>query len=359
MRRNYIDNLRWICILLLIPFHAAMAWNSWGEGNYVYLGPNKGFSTFIVLLSPWYMPLLFVLAGISMRYALKKRSTKEFLKERIHKLLIPLVAGILTVVAAMAYYGDKINYGYEGNFFSHYKIFFTRFTMLTGYDGGFTPGHLWFLLYLLLTSLIAYGIIKIQQKWLPQFTCGKMKSYKIVLTGILVIACYPVLNIADKSLGMYLVLLLSGYYLFYEESIMDQLQKNRILFLIIGLICDIADAYLYIWVEDANGVLNTVLMLAATWFMILGILGLARTGLNQKNKITTYFRDRSFLFYIFHFIWLIVAMNQMENVTHNMALFFLGSVLIAYILTFATVELVIRIPFLCFLFGAKSVKCSK
>ena len=30
-RKHYIDNLRWIMILMLIPYHAAMAWNTWGD----------------------------------------------------------------------------------------------------------------------------------------------------------------------------------------------------------------------------------------------------------------------------------------------------------------------------------------
>lgn len=29
-RKNFIDNLRWMCILLLIPYHAAIAYNFWG-----------------------------------------------------------------------------------------------------------------------------------------------------------------------------------------------------------------------------------------------------------------------------------------------------------------------------------------
>ena len=35
-RRHDIDNLRTFCILLLVPYHAAMAFNCWGEANYVW-----------------------------------------------------------------------------------------------------------------------------------------------------------------------------------------------------------------------------------------------------------------------------------------------------------------------------------
>ena len=31
MRKWFIDNLRWIVIFLLIPYHAAQAFNVWGE----------------------------------------------------------------------------------------------------------------------------------------------------------------------------------------------------------------------------------------------------------------------------------------------------------------------------------------
>ena len=34
--KHYIDNLRWITLLILIPYHTAMAWNVWGEPNYIY-----------------------------------------------------------------------------------------------------------------------------------------------------------------------------------------------------------------------------------------------------------------------------------------------------------------------------------
>lgn len=37
MRKHYIDNLRWSILLILIPYHTAMAWNAWGEPFYIFL----------------------------------------------------------------------------------------------------------------------------------------------------------------------------------------------------------------------------------------------------------------------------------------------------------------------------------
>lgn len=48
MRKYYIDNLRWITFLMLIPCHAAIAWNVWGEPNYIYYGSSQVISSIVV-----------------------------------------------------------------------------------------------------------------------------------------------------------------------------------------------------------------------------------------------------------------------------------------------------------------------
>ena len=93
MRKHYIDNLRWLILLILIPYHAAQAWNTWGEPNYIFFEGNRAISSIIVFFSPYFMPLLFVLAGISTKFALQKRTKKEYLIERVHRLLVPLLFG--------------------------------------------------------------------------------------------------------------------------------------------------------------------------------------------------------------------------------------------------------------------------
>ena len=164
MRKYYIDNMRWIIILLLIPYHAAMAWNIWGEPNYIYFESNKTISSIVVFLSPYFMPLMFLIAGISTRYALQKRTIRQYVFERTKKLLIPFVFGTMLIMPLMTYIADKFNCGYQGNLFRHYTVFFTRFTDLTASDGGFSVGQFWFILYLFLISLVAIGITLLQRK---------------------------------------------------------------------------------------------------------------------------------------------------------------------------------------------------
>lgn len=78
IRKHYIDNLRNLAILLLFPVHTFMIWNNFGSRFYIWQGENKILSTLIVLVNTGFMPILFVLAGMSARYALEKRTNKEF-----------------------------------------------------------------------------------------------------------------------------------------------------------------------------------------------------------------------------------------------------------------------------------------
>lgn len=110
------------------------------------------------------MPLMFLIAGISTRFALQKRTMGQYVFERAKKLLIPFAFGTMLIMPLMTYFADKFNCGYQGGLFRHYTIFFTRFTDLTGSDGGFSVVQFWFILYLFLISLIAIGITLLPRK---------------------------------------------------------------------------------------------------------------------------------------------------------------------------------------------------
>ena len=124
MRKYYLDNLRTIMILFLFPVHTFMIWNNYGGKFYVWGGENKLLSSLIIIVNPWFMALLFVIAGMCTRYSLEKRGTKKFIKERLTKLFIPLIGGMLLLVPIQTFYARKFFFGYTGSRFENYKYFF-------------------------------------------------------------------------------------------------------------------------------------------------------------------------------------------------------------------------------------------
>lgn len=355
MRKHYIDNLRWIIILLLVPYHAAMAWNVWDEPNYIYFEGNRIISSIIVLLSPYFMPVLFLLAGISTSLALKKRTVKEYISERVKRLFIPFLFCTLLFMPIMTYIADKFNFGYAGNLFEHYGVFFTKFTDLTGADGGFSLGQFWFILYLFVISMLALGIIELLKKITLKFKKDTPLWFICVL-GLPLPLLSELLSIGGKSLAEYTYIFLVGYYIFSNDNVIGKIEKYRLIFLIVGLTAATLNVYLFIWSDTPYPLLNTAVKFIAEWFMLIALLGIGKGRLNFNSKVTLYMTQRSFAFYILHFIWVVLFQYLLAGILFdNIELLYIVPVILAYCATFLSCEICIRIPFLCLLMGIKSI----
>lgn len=343
MRKIYIDNLRTFTVLLLIPYHAAMAWNVWGEPNYIFFEGNKILSSIIVLLSPYFMPILFLLAGISTNYALCKRNIKQYISERARKLLIPFVLGTFLLMPPMAYIADVFNCGYSGNFFEHYRVFFTRFTDLTGADGGFSVGQFWFILYLFVISVISVIIISVLRKIKPEFK-PDLPFWTLGLLGLPLPLLSEVFSIGGKSLAEYTYIFLLGYYIFSNENSVKKAEKYRYFSLILGLFSAVLNVYLFIWSDVKYPLLNTAAKFFAEWFMLLGILGIGKHSMDFSGKVTQYLSKKSFLFYIWHFVWVVLFQYLLFGFVGNVTFILYGmSVILSYITTLLCCEIWIKI----------------
>lgn len=345
MRKYYVDNIRWISILLLVPYHAAMAWNVWGEPNYIYFESNKIISGIVVFFSPYFMPLMFCIAGISTRFALQKRTIRQYVLERAKKLLIPFLFGTALIMPPMTYIADKFNYGYQGNLFQHYAVFFTHFTDLTGADGGFSVGQFWFILYLFLISLIAVGIILLQRK------IKRLKDIKIPLTliflwGLPLPLFSGALSAGKKSLVEYTYIFLVGYYIFSNDDAINKVEKWKRIFLCIGITATIFNVYMFIWSDTQQTLLNNIAKYVSEWFMISSLIGIGKRYLNFNGEISKYMSKRSYAFYIFHYIWVVLFQYLLFNVcSGNIILLYALPALFAYGATLLCCEICNKVSF--------------
>jgi len=157
-RQYYIDWLRLFAVFLLFFFHTARIFDP-EEMFYAQSDTPSPvlFDAFIRSLSPWHMSLFFLLAGASSYYALRRRSGRQYVRERFKRLFIPFVFGVLVLIPPQSYIGLLQHSNYSKSYFSWFPDFFT----LQGDDedgyfmGGHTWGHLWFIFHLFVYSLIA------------------------------------------------------------------------------------------------------------------------------------------------------------------------------------------------------------
>lgn len=353
MRKYFIDNLRWMSILLLFPYHTAMIFNNFGENFYVKSEGIPLISGFIQICYVWFMPLLFVIAGISSCYALKKRSQKEYIKERVLKLFIPFISGILVLVPIQTFYAEKYHNGYDGSYLHQYILFFTKQTDLTGYTGGFTPAHLWFILYLFIISLIALPITMKYERSSKKILAWKLSMLNILPMFLIFLFMALILDIGGKSLGEYFALFMLGYIVLSHDNIQVKLDKNRwYLFLGFVTLTILNMLFKNVW-HCSFGIIYDVFSRFTGWVAILAILGMGRHYLNFNSKVTNYFSKACFPIYIFHQQYIVLIAYYTLKMTSNIVLQVIVIIIGSFILTMITYELFKRIAIMRFIFGIK------
>jgi peptidoglycan/LPS O-acetylase OafA/YrhL len=130
-RLAYLDWLRFLVVLSLAPFHAALSFTGMGV-VYVYDTPLRdailagtairdvgplAMRLFTVFMDNWFMHLLFFISGIGACLSLRKRSPGQFIGERASRLMLPLLIGTLAVISIQSWL-RALSFGrFSGGFF--------------------------------------------------------------------------------------------------------------------------------------------------------------------------------------------------------------------------------------------------
>jgi glucan biosynthesis protein C len=356
VRKHYIDNIRTLGILLLFPFHTSRIFNS-VETFYVVGKPNVICDNFIIITEDWFMPLLFAIAGISASLAIQKRSINQFIKERFLKLFIPFIFGVILTVPIQTFFAEKQHNGYMGTYFQQYILFFTKKTDFTGYSGGFTPAHLWFLLFLFVISLVSLPIIILYKK-----SDKKINENKFSLWTILPLFLFnfflSFFEIGGQSFGEYISIFLLGYLILSTNGVMELLENKRLILTILAIIFSIIRMVMIYNINFKNVSFEINFLCSAfnqltTWVIILAILGLGKCYLDFHNGIFDYFSKASFPIYIFHQTWLVVIGYYVLSVVNNVIIQFSSIMILTFIASVLTYEIMKVVPIARFMFGIK------
>ncbi len=355
MRRHYIDNLRTFAVLMLFAYHAAMIFNSF-ESFYIHVRPVGAMNMFITLAWPFYMPLLFALAGISSAYALAKRNARQYVAERVRRLLIPLLSGILLLVPMQTYFAERYHNGYTGSYFAQYILFFTKPTDLTGYHGGFTPGQLWFVLYLIVISLLALPPMLWYNNRGTSIDASKLTLPVLLPMFVLPLVLSPVLNIGGKGVGEYFAYFMLGFLLLCRDEVVECLRRHRWLLIALAALLLVVNALLYSRLSGNLSLITDILSRAAGWTAVLALLGAGRQWLDFTNRSLTYLAKASFTIYVFHQSWLVAAAYYVCRATDSTPVIFILTIVISLVLTIASYEVVKRFRVTRWMFGLEGAK---
>jgi glucan biosynthesis protein C len=315
-RRHDIDWLRVLAMLSVFLFHCARYFDleDWHVKNPQL---SRGFSVFVGVLIQWIMPIFFVLAGQSSRFALNFRRSGQYLRERFKRLFIPLVFGIFILVPPQVYIERITHAQFLGTFFQFYPHYFDGFY---GFGGNFAwmGLHLWFLLVLFLYSALTLPLLHILKGEKAGRLIGKLSLF-FEKAGAILLWVFP-LALADflfhpsglgrRSLGgwnifVYLVFFLYGYLLASNERFTRALEKQRVIFVALAAVTTLIGFWLrksgfypsfgslgYFWIS--------FLRTFNSWVWVLAILGLGSVYLRFRSRFSMYASEAVLPFYILH-----------------------------------------------------------
>ena len=319
-------------MMMVFLFHCARFFGGGGWHLKNPAGQSLGATIFIGMLDPWLMPLFFLLSGAGSWYALRSRTGGQYLLERVKRILVPLYGvGVCILTLPQVYFEAVTNEGYTGTFWEGLPLYVAKvFTTAPDFSNPFFVrvffGHLWFLQFLFLISLLVLPLLLFFKRERGRRLIGALADWCDHWWGVLVfliplatvrIAFFHLFPGQEQSwahLLNFAVFFLIGYILPSDDRFTEGIKRAGWVCLALGLLGSVAEG-LFIFVLNYNYanlhhpggepfsllyVLFNAAMSVASWCWIAFILSMGAKHLNINNKVITYGNEAVLPFYIFH-----------------------------------------------------------
>ena len=353
MRKHWIDNLRWVTVLLVLLYHVIYFYNNKGVfGGIGGFGDGPQYQDIVMyVLYPWFMPLLFILAGISSRYALDKHSPKEWFRIRTRKLLVPGTIGLFVFHWMVGYFNTAVaaESGLLDGVPAVGKLIIMAFSGI---------GPLWFIQDLWLFSLLLLLVRKADPKHRFHEGCGRLNIFWIILLGVLFWAGEQLLiqNPRPESLDglinlykplFYLITFLMGYFVFSHSDVQERLGKAWVPLMACAVAAGIALIATTFGQDNTSPqYLGSPLNCIYGWLMCLAMMGWFKARFDRTGVFAAYMTRSSYGIYIVHYL-VIASLGYMMKTYTQLPPFAMYAILTVAVFTLSPLiyEIIRRIPF--------------
>ncbi len=283
--------------MLLIFFHSACPFttHSWHINN---AETSDGLTYLMGFFHNWRMPLLFMVSGAGVWFAINNKTGGQFFKERCKRLLLPLAFGLLVIVPPQLYL-ERLSLGES---FDSYLDFYPHV-----FDA-YNPAHLWFILSLFLYCIVLLPLFLFLKSdkgtTVVDKTAGLLSRrwgiFLLVVPVFLTALFLNPFNIKGLFQFHYLVLMLIGFVIVSRDSIMQAIANQRKVLLAVAVIGVSFDMYVKYAPIDLGREVRHLLIFTAYVSLLLTILGYGKHYLNFSNAFLRYTNEAVYPFYIIH-----------------------------------------------------------
>jgi peptidoglycan/LPS O-acetylase OafA/YrhL len=369
-RRYDLDWLRVLAILTIFVYHTTRFFNS----EYWLVKNPSSYLVMDVLettLANWIMALIFAISGASVFYALGKGGVGKFIKDKVSRLVVPLVTMGMVTFGVLQIYLDRLAHGeFSGSIFEFIPRYFQ--------PGNFawTGVHLWYLEMLFIFCLIFLPLFLWLKRGSGQHVLGRLGDLLASPGAIYLLALPTILCLiftdsksflgntdwGGGSILSHATFFLSGFLIVSHEGLQKNIQRFRWLSLALAAIL-MASLFslLVVFGEPSSGTLLYALGRSLwglwSWCWVLVILGFGMKHLNSNKPILAYANEAVLPFYILHHPVLLSIGYFVVQWAVPAAAKFVAIDVISFAIIMALYEFVVRrFNVLRVLFGMKPVK---
>lgn len=308
MRKYWLDNIRWATVLLVLVYHVFYVFNA--AGVLGGIGPFSAVQYQDVILYfvyPWFMVLLFVVSGISAKYALDKMDGKTFFRARTVKLLVPSTLGLFVFQWLVGWLNVKLG-GALASIprFLRYPVY-----VMSG------TGPLWFAQLLWLFSLLLLGVRRLDPNGRFYALCGRCRAGVLLLFSLLIWGSAQILNapvITVYRFGIYFTAFLLGYFVLSHDEVQARLERLRLPLLAAALALGVGYTVYAFGQNYTEGVyLKGFLPNVYAWLAVLAILGCGRAWFDKTGSFARYMTGASYGIYIVHYLFVLAPCYLLKS----------------------------------------------
>lgn len=300
MRKNYLDNIRWITVCLVVIYHTIYIYNS--VQPYGVVGPFREIQyqdAYMYIVYPWFMALLFVVSGVSSRIYLENHTTKEFIKSRTTKLLVPSTIGLFVFGWIQGYFNMQISNAFADISKSVPVVIRYLIMSVSG------TGVLWFVQLLWLFSLLLILVIRFEKDKLFNI-CAKSNVWVLLFMLVPTYLFAQILNtpiITVYRFGIYGFAFFVGYFVFSHDEVIERLVKWTIPLIVAAGVLGVAYTVLYFGENYAmEPTINNVLACVYCYIAILAIFAGFKKWGDKTSKVADFMNRKSWGLYVFHYL---------------------------------------------------------
>ncbi|WP_236559617.1 acyltransferase family protein [Colwellia sp. 20A7] len=365
VRLSELDWLRVILIFAVFLHHVCMPFN--GDNWHIMNNDSsKVLDDIMVYFEQFRLPILFFISGVGSVILLSKVSAKAFALNKITRLFIPLIVGVLLVVPPQTYIEN----------ITQLQSYWQEFPKLAL---KFETNHLWFIEYLIIFALLAIPINKILSAKFGALIINnvvKLSKYKaglfLLVCLLIVIKIYFSLTFTSddnkienlSSSSYYFFFFIAGMVFIQNKSIWQAIGEQRLYNLMILLITTII-FYAYYYSPDLSEYLSLdarwsiwwLVCCLVAWSALLTILGYGQFYLCKTPQWLRLSNELIYPFYIFHQTVIVVVGYHVIGLEASIAVKIILLFVLSFTITSAICLFIIK-PFnlLRFLFGLKPKK---